>query len=85
MSQNYFNLFPSASVMLNLDEGKHNLMLDYRMNIDRPYYTHLNPFRIWTTENTFSTGNPQLSAALAHELMLNYTFLYMGMKTKCTK
>lgn len=76
VSQSYFNLFPSASVMLNLDEGKHNLMLDYRMNIDRPYYTHLNPFRIWTTENTFSTGNPQLSAALAHELMLNYTFLY---------
>lgn len=76
MSQNYFNLFPSASVMLNLDEGKHSLMLDYRMNIDRPFYTRLNPFRIWTTENTFSTGNPQLSAALAHELMLNYTFLY---------
>lgn len=74
--QSYFNLFPSVSVMLNLGEGKHSLMLDYRMNIDRPFYTSLNPFEIWTTENTYSTGNPQLGAALAHELMFNYTFFY---------
>ena len=74
--QSYFNLFPSVSVMLNPGEGKHSFMLDYRMNIDRPFYTHLNPFDIWTTENTYSTGNPQLEAALTHELTFNYTFFY---------
>ena len=50
--QSYLNVFPSASLMFDLAEGMHSISVDYAMGIERPFYSDLNPFETWTTENT---------------------------------
>ena len=38
--------------MFDFAEGMHSISVDYAMGIERPFYSDLNPFETWTTENT---------------------------------
>lgn len=72
---NYFNVLPNASLNVNLAEGKHILALDYSSYLFRPFYQFLNPFKIWTSANTYRMGNPDLSATFTNSLSFRYTLL----------
>lgn len=70
--QNYFKLFPSAYALYKASDN-HQIGLSYGKRIIRPQYDMLNPFRSYSTPFSYSTGNPQLRPALAHNLGLQYT------------
>ena len=46
------------------------------MGIERPFYSDLNPFETWTTENTFTSGNIRLGPSLSHEVTLTYALMF---------
>ncbi|MEZ4874509.1 MAG: outer membrane beta-barrel family protein [Flavobacteriaceae bacterium] len=72
-SQNYFKLFPSASLEYtwNLNNG---MGLSYVRKIERPRYQSLNPFRYFLNENNFNEGNPNLIPAIEDKISLSYTY-----------
>jgi hypothetical protein len=66
--QNYFELFPSANVMLPLGgTGKHTLVLNYNRKIVRPSFSEMNPFSTPVSEFSYIEGNPDLKAALPND------------------
>ena len=73
--RNYWNLFPQLNLLLNLANGKHSIALDLSRSIVRPFYNDLNPFKIWTSENTYSMGNIYLKPMIYSDVNLSYRFL----------
>lgn len=70
---NYWNFFPQISVLLNLADGDHSLALDYSRGLSRPFYNDLNPFKIWTSENTYTMGNIHIKPMIYNDVDLSYT------------
>ena len=73
--RNYWNFFPQLSLLVNLANGKHSIALDLSRSIVRPFYNYLNPFKIWTSENTYSMGNIHLKPMIYSDVNLRYRFL----------
>ncbi len=71
--KNYFNLLPNIGLDVNLAEGKHIFGLDYSPSMFRAPYSVLNPFKVWTSSNTYRVGNPDLKGSLNHYLNFRYT------------
>ncbi|WDF57311.1 outer membrane beta-barrel protein [Mucilaginibacter sp. KACC 22063] len=59
VSRNYTNLFPTAFLKLTTKE-KGAYVLAVTSRITRPGYWDLNPFRTYTTDKAYFTGNPLL-------------------------
>lgn len=59
-TQNYINLFPSATISLNINKFLQNVSLAYNRSIYRPVASMLNPYRTWLSSNSYSQGNPNL-------------------------
>ena len=74
-NRNYWNFFPRLSLLVDLADGKHNIALDLSRSIVRPFYNYLNPFKIWTSENTYSMGNIYLKPMIYSDMNLSYRFL----------
>jgi len=72
-TQNYFELFPSASVTHKIDDNN-TIGVSYKRTIQRPRYQSLNPFRYFITENNFNGGNPNLVPAIESKIMLSYDY-----------
>ena len=75
-NRNYWNFFPEVSILLDLADGDHSIALDLSRSIVRPFYNDLNPFKIWTSENTYSMGNIYLKPMIYNDVDLSYTLLY---------
>ena len=69
---NYFKLFPTAYLLYKIDED-HVLNLNYSRRTERPDFTVLNPFRSYTTANSYEVGNPFLQPSYSSNLELGYT------------
>lgn len=82
-SNKYTDFIPQASLVLNMAGGKHSLSLDYNRRLFRPFYETLNPFQIWTSETSYSRGNPYLTAShfnalnIIYSLQHNYVFGFL--------
>ena len=74
-NRNYWNLFPQLSLLVDLANGNHSISLDLSRSILRPFYNYLNPFKIWTSENTYSMGNIHLKPMIYSDVNLRYRFL----------
>lgn len=72
-SQDYFDLFPNASISWQVNENN-SLALAYGRSVSRPKYESLNPFRYYITENNYISGNPDLLRSLESNLTLSYDF-----------
>lgn len=70
---NYFGLYPSASVNYSFREGKSSLSLAYSSSEFLPSFRNLNPRRIVISDNLVEEGNPGLKPSISH----NLNFLYM--------
>lgn len=73
--KNDFYLIPQLSFTFDIEKNKHALSLDLSRFIVRPYYNTLNPFKVWTSENTYSVGNPYQSTLVSNNIDLSYTLL----------
>ncbi|NND88039.1 MAG: TonB-dependent receptor [Flavobacteriaceae bacterium] len=71
--QEYFQLFPSASVSYQLHPS-HTVGIAYARRIERPRYESLNPFIYFLNENNFNQGNPNLTPAIETKVGLDYNF-----------
>lgn len=74
-SNDYFNLFPSASLMY-YTPNRNMLGLSYSRRINRPSLGRYNPFVDITDSLNIYSGNPYLQPEMAHsvELSYNHTF-----------
>ncbi len=72
-SNTYFDIFPSFSMKYMLKENQ-SLTFSYAYKIDRPSFSMLNPFKFYTSPNTYSSGNPDLKPSYNHNLQLRYNF-----------
>lgn len=68
----YFVWLPSANIQYKFSSS-HNLKLTYNRRINRPGIYNLNPNIRYNTNNTFSTGNPQLKPEYRNLIQLTYT------------
>ena len=68
----YTNLFPNLFVERSLGE-KHQMSFSFRREIDRPSYSNLNPFILYTNQYTYFQGNPYLNPAKAFVFALSHT------------
>lgn len=70
--KDYFDLFPSALVQYNM---KHNqtFALSYNRKIARPSFSMMNPFRFYTSPQTYQEGNPDLTPNYISSYSLKYT------------
>ncbi|MFW1494638.1 outer membrane beta-barrel protein, partial [Vibrio parahaemolyticus] len=59
INNNYSRLFPTVFLSYDVNE-KNNLSFSYTNRINRPPYEFLDPFKWYTSEVSYSTGNPFL-------------------------
>ena len=71
-TQDYFKLFPSLYTLYKASDD-HQIGASYGKRIIRPQYSALNPFRSYSTPYAYSTGDPRLQPAMAHNFSLMYT------------
>ncbi|WP_029286855.1 outer membrane beta-barrel protein [Pedobacter sp. R20-19] len=74
ITKNYTDLFPTIAIQHNINE-KNQLNVSYNRRINRPNYSDLNPFIIYTDRYNFSKGNPYLSPMYSHTVELSYMLL----------
>lgn len=70
-SQNYFDVFPSASFHYNINDNN-GIGLSYSRSIGRPRYQSLNPFKYFITERDFTGGNPNLVPSIDDKITLTF-------------
>lgn len=67
----YGRLFPNAFVNFK-PNADNSFTLSYSRRINRPGFSELDPFRWYSTPNSYSTGNPQLRPSYNHNFELSY-------------
>ncbi|MCR5076690.1 MAG: TonB-dependent receptor [Prevotella sp.] len=71
-SRKYFNLFPSAAVILPV--GKTVMQLGYSRKIDRPLYQQLSNTVAYVNRYTYEAGNPYLQPMYSNNLTFNLKY-----------
>lgn len=73
-TRNYFNVFPTINITWDLADGNHNLSFDLGSSIFRPFYVRINPFKIWTSPDTYTVGNKDLRPVIDYAADFTYVF-----------
>lgn len=73
--QNYTDLFPSASITWNIPTWNQGISVSYARHINRPGYGMLNPYKRWSSDNSYSQGNPNLKPSYTDMATVRYSFL----------
>ncbi len=74
-THDYLNFFPNVSLSFNTPNQEHIFGINYSMFGTRSRFSRLNPFKYWTSPNTYREGNPNLKPWKNHLLSLSYRFL----------
>lgn len=74
-SHDWLHWFPNVGLSFNSHNRNHIVGIDYSTFIWRPTFNNVNPFKYWTSSNTYSMGNPDMSPGKIHFLELSYRFL----------
>jgi hypothetical protein len=72
---NYFSITPNFSISYSPNNFFNSLSLDFYTSISRPFFNRLNPFKVWTSDNTYSQGNINLRQEHGYMLTLSCVFL----------
>jgi hypothetical protein len=72
VNRNYTNVFPTAFVRLTTKK-KGSYVLAVTSRITRPGYWDLNPFRTYTTDQAYFTGNPYLNPVKYYRQELSHS------------
>ncbi len=76
-SRTYHHLFPSVG--LSTQAGKVQIMLNYAMKIQRPYYWQLNGSVSYGNRFTWESGNPALKPSINNQLGLMARWKWMSL------
>ncbi|MXN91030.1 TonB-dependent receptor [Flavobacterium sp. Sd200] len=71
-TQDYFKIFPTLYAMYKANDNN-QIGVSYGKRIIRPQYSSLNPFRLYATPYSYSTGDPRLQPAISHNFSILYT------------
>ncbi len=71
VKQNYTRLFPTAFIQYSHNDNN-QFTANYTQRINRPDFESLNPFRYYTTPNSYMEGNPFLQPAITNSFELSY-------------
>jgi len=71
VQRNYNNFFPTAFLKYQTNEEK-SYVLAMTSRISRPSYWDVNPFRTYTTDETYFEGNPFLVPSKYYKQEINY-------------
>ncbi len=74
-THDYLQFFPNVSLSFNTLNQKNIFGIDFSMLGLRSRFNRLNPFKYWTSPNTYRVGNPNLKPTQDYFLSLNYRFL----------
>lgn len=69
----YGKLFPTAYISYKANDNN-TFSLNYSKRISRPYFGNLNPFKFYTSELEYSTGNPYLQPSFSDNFEFGYVF-----------
>ena len=85
LRQDYFNLFPSATLSRELgkEAGQNRVQLSYARRLDRPGFMEQLPLTIYQDPRSYRLGNPRLRAEFSHNLELGQQ-LSLGQATITT-
>ena len=74
LTQDYFNLFPSATLSRELgkEAGQNRIQLSYARRLDRPNFMQQLPLAIYQAPRSYRLGNPRLRAEYSHNLELGH-------------
>lgn len=72
VNKNYVNVFPSAHIRYKTPTDK-TFVLALSNRITRPSYWDVNPFRTYTTDESYFEGNPFLLPSTYYRQELSYT------------
>ncbi|AXT63081.1 TonB-dependent receptor [Aquimarina sp. AD10] len=72
-NNSYTEFFPTAYLSY-VPSDMHTFSLNYGRRIDRPTFSWLNPFRWYSSNFSFSEGNPNLTPSFTHNIELDYTY-----------
>jgi outer membrane receptor protein involved in Fe transport len=71
-SSSYGKLFPTVFVLYNPND-KNSISLSYARRIERPSFYDLNPFRYYSTVNSYASGNAYLLPQLSNNIEIDYS------------
>ncbi len=74
-TQDYTDLFPSLSLSWRIPVAGQSISLSYSKHISRPRLYFLDPYKTWTSDNSYYQGNPDLKANKTHFVNMSYKFL----------
>ena len=82
LAQNYFNLFPSATISheMGKEAGQNRLQLSYARRLNRPNFMEQLPLAIYQDPRSYRLGNPRLRAEYSHNIELGHQ-LTLGQAT----
>ena len=85
LAQDYFNLFPSATISheMGKEAGQNRLQLSYARRLDRPNFMQQLPLAIYQDPRSYRLGNPRLRAEFSHNIELGHQ-LSLGQATLTT-
>ena len=85
LAQNYFNLFPSATISRELgkEAGQNRVQLSYARRLDRPNFMQQLPLEIYQDPRSYRLGNPRLMPEYSHNIELGQQ-LTLGQATLTT-
>lgn len=69
----YGHILPTLNLSWN-KAGAGRLSLSYAMDLSRPNFNDLNPFRYYTTTTDYVSGNPDLQPGISHNAEINYSY-----------
>ena len=71
--RNYIRPFPSLFIQYKKDE-KNSFNFSLNSRIERPHFSTLNPFRFYTSDYSYTTGNPFLLPSYIYSASIDYNF-----------
>ncbi|MBB3187084.1 outer membrane beta-barrel family protein [Microbacter margulisiae] len=71
-TSSYGKLFPTVFVLYNPND-KNSISLSYARRIERPSFYDLNPFRYYSTVNSYASGNAYLLPQLSNNIEIDYS------------
>lgn len=74
-SHDWMQWFPNVGLNYSASNGKHIVGIDYGTYAWHPRFREVDPFKYWTSSNTYKTGNPDIEPTKSHDISLNYRFL----------
>lgn len=72
-TKNRIGLYPSFRVNYALTEYS-DISVSYSKKVARPSFSMLNPFKFYTSPNTYQVGNPDLDVSNFHSVDISYNY-----------